>query len=316
MRRVCNRFLTFRRVSRAGMLATVIATASVLSACSSDDTMTSFPPYQYSYLSKLQLNVASVQVLDHAIPGSVPGDESGQAPIPPDQALVQMAQDRLVAAGQSGAAIFTIDRASILHQPGGTLSGQMDAHLDINSPTGQQLGVAEAHVTREFKPDVSKGDADSRANLYAMTSQMMQDMNVELEFQIRHNLKDWLVDAGGMPAVGAIQTQSLDGSGSSGVQGVAGDTAHGVTAAGTGGETAATTTPASAPASVSAQAVNPAEPDAVFPDGGPSAASDDTSSSGTGTTQKRSPTAGYLKLPSGQTKTTATPSTGSNSSGY
>ncbi|NHN85088.1 hypothetical protein GOB93_10605 [Acetobacter musti] len=328
MRRVRNRFSTVASLSRVALL--MLGTAGALAACSSDDTVTSFPPYQYSYLSKLQLNVATVQVLDHAAPGTIPGDESGQAPIPPDQALVQVAQDRLVAAGQSGAAVFTVDRASILHQPDGTLSGQMDAHLDISSSTGQQLGVAEAHVTREFKPDLSKGDADSRANLYEMTRQMMQDMNVELEFQIRKNLKDWLVDAGGMPAAGAIETQSLGGPGSSPSSSPA-DTQTGTGSSVSTGSTAGTDPGSAAPAQVDTtrapasavpasatddtgqagtastpaptSATTPTEPDAIFPSGAPS---DD--SAGT-TPQKRSPAAGYLHLPSSTPATTATPST-------
>ncbi|MBB3883506.1 hypothetical protein [Acetobacter oeni] len=313
MTRVRNRFLTFTRVSRAGLMATAIASASLLSGCGSDNATTSFPPYQYDYLSKLQFNVATVQVLDHAIAGSVPGDESGQAPIPPDQALVQVAQDRLVAAGQTGSAIFTVDHASILHQPGGTLTGQMDAHLDINSATGQQLGVAEAHVTRNFKPDLNKGDSDSRANLYDMTRQMMQDMNVEMEFQIRKNLKDWLVDAGGTPVAGAIQTQTLTGSGTHTTD-TTGDTAPATTDAapvssGTALATPETTgqatgTAASSAGTASAPAAASTEPDAIFPSGSSSDSSETT------TEQKRTPAAGYLHLPSPTTQSTSTSSTG------
>ncbi|MBV1837218.1 hypothetical protein KUA11_08350 [Acetobacter estunensis] len=296
------------RLPRLSFLVLSLAAVSALPGCSSDTTaVTSFPPYQYDYLSQLQLNVATMRVVNDATPGAVPGDEATDAPIPPAQALTQMAQDRLIAAGQSGSAVFTIDRASILHDAGGTLSGQMDTHLDITSATGQKVGVVEAHVKRDMKPDLSKGDADSRANLYELTRQMMQDMNVELEYQIRNNLKDWLVDAGGRPTQDAIQSQSLDGTTPAKPQAAVppADTAAvpaadaaptSPSSADTGTKTTAPASTAAAPSTTSSTpATNDDEPDAIFPGGAPS--SDTSSDTNATSTQKRSPATGYLKLP-------------------
>lgn len=306
MKRDRNRVGTLMRLPHLSFLALSLAAVSALPGCSSDTTaVTSFPPYQYGYLSKLQLNVATMRVVNDATPGAVPGDEATDAPIPPAQALTQMAQDRLIAAGQSGSAVFTIDRASILHDAGGTLSGQMDTHLDITSATGQKVGVVEAHVKRDMKPDLSKGDADSRANLYELTRQMMQDMNVELEYQIRNNLKDWLVDAGGRPAQDAIQSQSLDGTTPAKPQAaVPADTAAPAadaaptspSSADTGTKTATPASTAATPSTTSSTpATNDDEPDAIFPGGAPS--SDTSSDTNATSTQKRSPATGYLKLP-------------------
>ncbi|NHN91246.1 YajG family lipoprotein [Acetobacter sicerae] len=291
-----------RQAMRRTTMFSALAALTLIAGCSSsDNAMTAFPPYQYGYLNQIHLNVASLQVADHGAPGSVPGDESANAPIPPDQALTQMAQQRLVAAGQSGSAIFTIDGASIVHEPGGTLSGKMDTHLDIQSSTGQQVGEVEAHVTRTMKPDLSKGDADSRANLYEITRQMMQDMNVELEFQIRNKLKDWLVDAGGMPTAAAIQTESLGGSAATSASSA--DTGSGVTTtAAAPASSAAPTSPAvkeAVPASASSQStsVESSEPNAIFPGG----VADDATEATSTTTKARSPAAGYLKAPASVT---------------
>lgn len=291
-----------RQVMRRTTMLSALAAITLIAGCSSsDNAMTAFPPYQYGYLNQIHLNVATMQVADHAAPGSVPGDESAKAPIPPDQALTQMAQQRLVAAGQSGSAVFTIDGASIVHEPGGTLNGKMDTHLDIQSSTGQQMGEVEAHVTRSMKPDLSKGDADSRANLYEITRQMMQDMNVELEFQIKNKLKDWLVDAGGMPTAAAIQTESLGGSAAASSSST--DTGSGAvtTSAAPASSTPATpTAPAAAtetaPASASAQApsAETSEPNAIFPGG----VADDATDAASTAVKARSPAAGYLKAPS------------------
>ncbi|MCH4092450.1 hypothetical protein [Acetobacter sp.] len=280
---------------RTTMLGALAAVTLIAGCSSSDDEMMAFPPYQYGYLNQIHLNVATVQVADHAAPGSVPGDESANAPIPPDQALTQMAQQRLVAAGQSGAAIFTIDDASIVHEPGGTLAGKMDTHLDIQSSTGQQVGEVEAHVTRSMKPDLSKGDADSRANLYEITRQMMQDMNVELEFQIRNKLKDWLVDAGGMPTAAAIQTEALGGSAVRPAA-VSSDTGSGAvtTSAAPSSAPARATSAAkeTAPASQT-PSTQSSEPNAIFPGG----LADDATEAASTPAKVRSPAAGYLKAP-------------------
>ncbi|MBS4076432.1 hypothetical protein KGY14_14675 [Ameyamaea chiangmaiensis] len=315
-------------------------TAASLSACGGDDAPTQFAPLHYDYLSRFQLNVGAVQVVDNAPPGTTPGDVSGRAPTPPDQALQQMAHDRLAAAGTAGTAIFSIDQASILHQPGGMLNGAMDVHLDIVRPDGQHAGFAEAKVTRDYKPDSSGGDTDSKAALYTLTQQMMNDMNVELELQIRRSLSGWLVDAGGTPVGGAIQQQTLGAPGSGVVAPVAATPGLDMPTVATPDiqtptiETPTVATPdiaspdvtpmaaspaptAAAPApapATTATSAAPSVPDAIFPTGG----GDTDTTSGASPAASPAPTAktlspkpGYLSVPSHATTGTA-PSTGTD----
>ncbi|MBB2166973.1 hypothetical protein HLH36_01145 [Gluconacetobacter aggeris] len=278
-----------RRAARLPMLLLLACPLLPLAACS-DAPPPNFAPMRYDYLPVLRLNVATINIVDNGQPGTVPGDVSGRAPTPPDQALHQMATDRLMAAGSTGGAVFTIDRASILHQPGGTLEGQMDVHLDVSSPNGQRQGYAEAHVRRTFSSTASDsdGNADSPANLYAITSQMMKDMNVELEFQVRHHLADWLVDAVGTTPR-AIQQQQL------GLPGSPGATAPATASlAATPTAAAAVAGPASPAPAAPAPAVVPSEPNAIFPTGGPA-----TDGSAAPAPRVKSPQPGYLTLPSG-----------------
>lgn len=293
-----------RRAARLPMLLLLACPLLPLAACS-DGPPPNFAPLRYDYLPVLRLNVATINIVDNGQPGAIPGDISGHAPTPPDQALRQMATDRLMAAGTTGGAVFTIDRASILHQPGGTLEGQMDVHLDVSSPNGQHAGYAEAHVRRTFSSTASDsdGNADSPANLYAITSQMMKDMNVELEFQVRHHLTDWLVDTAGT-SPNAIQQQQLGLPGTPDAAAVPATPAA-ITAAPTAASAAAAQAPATPVAPAPAPAVVPSEPNAIFPTGGPA------SDSPTPAPREKSPQPGYLTLPSG----TAT-STPDNSSGY
>ncbi|MCE2578415.1 hypothetical protein [Gluconacetobacter entanii] len=261
----------------------------MLGACHSDQqqpTMTFAQP-NYSSLAPLPLNVASISVVDRGQPGIVPGDLSSRAPTPPDQALKQMAHDRLIASGTGGHGVFTIDRASILHEPGGILDGQMNVHLDVVSADGLRKGYAVAQVTRSYDPKTrADGNTDTAANLYDLVNQMMQDMNRELESQIRTNLGNWLTTA---PVAGAVAEQSLDGASTPApAQTVTMPMPNTTSEAAT---PAVTATPAATAAPVHANE----GPDAVFPEG----YSSDTATTATKPARQLSPKPGYLTLPAG-----------------
>ncbi len=169
-----------------------------------------FAPPNYSYLTKLRLNVGDIDIEDHAGPGGAEvqtggQDVSNQSPTPPSVALEEMAHDRLFAAGTSGKAVFVIDQASIIRAETGTLSGLLAVHLDLLTPGGARAGYAEARVAKQYTP--GSEPEDFRGTLYDLTNQMMADMNVELEFQIRRTLKDWLVTAASVPL--PVQVQPL-----------------------------------------------------------------------------------------------------------
>ena len=177
----------------------------VAAGCSGGDPLPppreGFPALTYNYLTPLRLNVATV---DEA-PLPPPGSTDDINPAPPGQALIRMAQDRLAAGGTLGRAVFTVDEASITRRGGG-LDGVMAVHLDVLTSEGSRAGFAEARVSRR-----ATGIGDLRAALYDMTVQMMQDMNVEFEFQVRQSLRDWLQQATTAPPPAAVEQQPLDG---------------------------------------------------------------------------------------------------------
>ena len=193
---------------------TSLTAIMLLAGCGGDSRSEPvFKQPSYSYLTPLRINVGQIQVEDHVPPPTGPNDLGPGSPVPPDQALKQMAQDRLVAAGNSGTAVFTIDQASITGQQGGALDGALAVHLDIVSNGGGHAGYAEAHVSRQFVPGSNSDNDGVKAQLYNLTTQMMQDMNVEFEFQLRRTLGDWMLDASGAPVAASVEQQSLTGPG-------------------------------------------------------------------------------------------------------
>ena len=142
-----------------------------------------------------------------------PGPLDGENPAPPGQALRRLAQDRIAAGGSTGRAVFTVDQAAITRE-GSALSGTMAVHLDVLGPDGGRAAFAEARVTRQSP--LPRG-ADLAGELYGMTRAMLDDMNVELEFQVRRALRAWLQDAGPAPGPAPVEQQPLDAPGRPGV---------------------------------------------------------------------------------------------------
>ena len=178
----------------------------LVAACAGDGAPAreDFPPLTFDFLTKLRLNVASIDMA----PLPPPGPLDGLNPAPPGPALIQMAHDRLGAGGSLGSALFTVETASITQGAGG-LDGAMAVRLDVMTSEGTRAGFAEAQVSRRADGTGS----DLRAALYDMTVRMMQDMNVEFEFQLRQSLRDWLQDTGLAPPPPPVEQQPLSAPG-------------------------------------------------------------------------------------------------------
>lgn len=168
-------------------------------ACGGDEAVRDLPPLRYDFLTVLRLNVATVDVGPAPPPNPVEVD----APTPVGQALRQMALDRIAAGGSSGRAVFVIDEARIVRLSN-RLEGLLAVHLDVLTTDGVRAGFAEARVSRSA---TTRGDL--RIALYDLSRQMLDDMNVEFEFQIRRSLRDWLQDATTAPAPAPVQQQDL-----------------------------------------------------------------------------------------------------------
>jgi hypothetical protein len=150
-----------------------------------------FAPLTYGYLTKLRLNVANIAIDDSWTPSMGAGEHvESLSPVQPLQALVEMARDRLVASGTSGQARFIVQDASIIAGPG-RLDGSLAVRLEVTGADGRS-GYAEARVIRSRTG--GPGDPDGGRNAaYQLTKNMMDDMNVELEYQVRHRLGDFLL---------------------------------------------------------------------------------------------------------------------------
>jgi hypothetical protein len=174
----------------------------VLTACGGRQERLYPPLLQYGHLTPLRLIVAAIQIEQRYVPSGVPPDVSQLDPMPPVQALRNMAADRLQAFGSSGRAVFVIQEASLTRQRDSIL-GSFAVELDVYASDNTRAGFASARVSRSVTGDID----DLPSRLYDMTKDMMDTMNVEFEYQVRRSLRAWLLPEGA--AQSPVQQQPL-----------------------------------------------------------------------------------------------------------
>ncbi|HUZ64469.1 MAG TPA: hypothetical protein VMU82_12270 [Acetobacteraceae bacterium] len=177
---------------RAIIRCATLGAPLLLAACAIGESgpPQAFPPLRYNYLRPLRLNVAAIQIQSRYFSG--PGQLDNLSPERPETALRQMAQDRLVAAGSSGSAVFVITDAS-LRMVRDEIVGNLAVRLDVRTSDGNRVGFAEARVSRSHTAPESTSTDALRAALYDMTKSLMDAMNVEFEYQLRRSLGEWLI---------------------------------------------------------------------------------------------------------------------------
>lgn len=179
------------RASAGLLILLALAAPLALTACGGDTPPPRYAPLSYGYLRPLRLNVGTVDVVNAWAPPPDSDEVSDLSPANPADVLSQMARDRLVPAGAAGRAVFTVQQASITDTDG-LLHGLFRVRVDIFTSDGQRAAFADAAVARTgTAPDRDDNEA-MRAALYGFTRQMMSDMNVELEYQLRRSIGDWL----------------------------------------------------------------------------------------------------------------------------
>jgi hypothetical protein len=151
-----------------------------------------FPPLDYSYLPPIVLNISNITVQNNYVPDPAAATLIGQDPEPPANALMAMLQHRLVANGTPGNGTVTIEDASI-EPAGGNYVGAMTVRLDVASADGRKTGFTEASVSvTQTAPDSDATPNQVQAVLYGVTKQLMDAMNVQLQYQIQRNMGSWI----------------------------------------------------------------------------------------------------------------------------
>jgi hypothetical protein len=193
--------------------------ALALAGCGGSTSPQTFTPLDYSYLPPIVLKVSTLSVVNNYVPSPGAATLIAEAPEAPANALLDMLNHRIVASGAPGTGTVTIETASI-DQVGGNLTGSMTVDINLASPDGTSTGYAEASVSAsQTAPDPDASQDVVQGALYSITKQLMDNMNVQLQYQVQRNLGSWLsfsttpgaspLSVGATPAAGAIQATPL-----------------------------------------------------------------------------------------------------------
>jgi hypothetical protein len=167
-------------------------------ACAGPEPASAPPlgPMSWAHLTPLPLDVASLEVAPSS-PPPPPGDVGALLSTPPAEAVRAMARDRLSAVGTTGQAVFLVTEAGVVRERGGALRCALGCRLEITGGEGGP-GFMEAAVQRS----VSGAEASGPRAADLLLRRAMDDLNVEFEYQLRRNLRRWLVSAA--PAGAAV----------------------------------------------------------------------------------------------------------------
>ena len=110
-------------------------------------------------------------------------------PADPIAAVRQIGEDRVKALGNTNRAVFAVVDAT-LTQRGDVVRGALEATLELYSDANVSQGYVQARAERKHTGDVD----DLRGTLYDMVATMKDDLNLELEHQIRSKMKSWLIE--------------------------------------------------------------------------------------------------------------------------
>lgn len=189
--------------ARAGVLA-----LAILAGCTVSVPNQQFPELTYRHLEPIRLAVTQVDIVDRYQPPLAPPNVEHRAPVAPAQAARNWATDRLVAtASTPRRAVFTIDEAAIVETALDRTTGlrgvltkdqserydaTISVRLEIFDANGERAGIATALAKRgrTVSEDVSLND---RKQLwFEMTESLMNDLNREMENNIRVFLGDFV----------------------------------------------------------------------------------------------------------------------------
>ncbi|PHI95126.1 hypothetical protein BG621_07910 [Parasaccharibacter apium] len=194
----------FAPLSRLWPCLALLFGLALLTGCAHDEGNETFPKADYSYLPPLNLNVSQITITSQIQPNY--DDLTARSPNNPESDLQLMARQRLHTTGTSGSAQFIVTQIEMTKLSHHSFSGTYGVKLTLDDPTHQRHGFITARVHRTIE---APGSYSLERDLHTLNTALMDDMNVELEYQVRNHLASWLTDATGTP-LNATTVQSQD----------------------------------------------------------------------------------------------------------
>jgi hypothetical protein len=192
--------------ARRGLIAAFAG--GLLAACSSSYETFRPPPLDFSAQPPLRLAVQTVSVQSAYRPRDAAPYVDNQMPLKPEDAIRQMLQARLVAAGGPGTLQAVILDASVKEEalatqsglrgffttePAARMEGRFQVQVDQLSPTGEVLKSVSTAVTRTASIPENVGYVERQRIGYELVRDLVNDLDRGLTTNVRANFADILV---------------------------------------------------------------------------------------------------------------------------
>lgn len=201
---VVRRRIAGARRTKFGVLGIALV---ALVACQAPALPPPLPELTYRHLDPINLDVGRIEIVEQYVPPLTAPNVDHKFPTPPSQAMRQWAKDRLNAVGEIRTARLVIKDASAIEtklETRGGLRGAitkdqserydvtLDVVLEVRSERGAAVAFANAVVTRSktVVEDISLSDRERV--FHEMTEEVMNEVNAELEKNIRQFLVQYI----------------------------------------------------------------------------------------------------------------------------
>ncbi len=196
------------RRCKAIVILSAVLPAFLLAGCGTSAPTSRFPELTYRHLGPLTLDVARIELATRYIPPLKPPNVEHRAPVALYAAIRRWAGQRLKAAGRRNVANLIILDASIREVPlpvkgglKGFFTSQQSARydgraavlLEIRDGGGRQLAFVTARATRSMTVAEGASMAQREKVWFALTEDLVLDINRRLEVEARRYLRAYLV---------------------------------------------------------------------------------------------------------------------------
>ena len=179
----------------------------VLAACQAPVLPPPIPELTYSHLEPINLDVGRIEIVEQYVPPLKAPNVEHEFHTPPATAMRQWVKDRLRAVGEIRTARLVIKNASAIEtklETRGGLRGAftkdqserydvtLDVVLEVRGEDGAAVAFANAVVTRSKTVPEGLSLSERERVFHGMTESLMDEVNSELEKNIRQFLVQYL----------------------------------------------------------------------------------------------------------------------------
>lgn len=196
-------------VRRRDVLMTVLS-APMLMMAAGCETKVEVPRYAaitFSHQQPIPLQVASIRVVSAYTEPRLPPNVEHEFPVSPLKTIERWAPDRLVAVGDSGEAVITIEQASVVEVPLEKKTGITGLVTDDQSERYDALARVTIVATDDARGLTSSTTSEAKRSRtvsegltlnerekawYELTEQLMRDFDKQLESAVRTHLAKFI----------------------------------------------------------------------------------------------------------------------------